>query len=812
LELKARIVTVLDTDLSTLFRPLVEDAKRARVQVATEMRGMGSATVSAAQEAANRQREVFQATHQLNMQVLKNKGSLDKAALAQAAKNAREETALVQKAATDRTRIEAGLAKQVTQIRATAQRDEERARSASALAAQKHAQKLAELDAKAARTPAGGSANGGHGAMVGSIASSGARAFAGSVRAGVGMAADLARGAGVNFDLSSMIGKSVGIEKSAVDLSNAGFMPGKEGPAGQRQDPAGIINDIKKAAADAALDMNKMADGLQSFVGKTGELELGRKLLGDMGKLARATGSDVGDMMNAAGDVAAQLEKAGIKEGQAEKVNVIMRAIAGQGKQGAVEIKDMATQMAKLAATAPQFAGTFEESMAGMGALAQEARQSGGAASATQAATSVMSFTNSFSKGARRSAFKAAGVEVEDKQTGKFRSAQDIIMDSLRATGGDSVKMGKLFADSGARRVTRGFESIYKANGGGEAGLAAVAAEFEKLKKATMSEAEVSDSFNASMQTAEAKAQLFQNQLQEIAGTVATRLMPALEKAAPSVLSMAEKGAEFASKLAEVDVGYIIGGALVASIGQAAIGQLVASSLQSAMSSMSGAQMGQLGAIGALTIMAVGVALYAQKVEKEDEKRQKDEQLRTDELIARNENDKNLYAVAVEDSAQKEDALQVARDEEALAKTPAEKATATKKRERAEAEYSNALVKQNQLGSNLQSSTWELKSRTDVADEMKDKPQGGLKGFGFSLGTFVNSFTGGGLSQNGTISRDDVATAKAIAASGDRAAKALADGQAALAGKTLRVQVINLPQPGVDPGGRTGNDGRKPGQ
>jgi hypothetical protein len=360
--------------------------------------------------------------------------------------------------------------------------------------------------------------------------------FGGVVRRGAGVASDLARGAGIDLGLGNALQQRFSLEKSAIDLSNASFMPGAAGVAGQRQDPRALMAEAQGAADAAALDVNTAMEGLQAFVGKTGDLATGRAILKDMAILARATGGELNDIVSAAGDVAANLGEVGAKfktpEEKARAVASVMAAMAAQGKVGAVEMKDLASQMAKLAASAPQFAGPIEQSMATMGALAQMARAKGGAASATQATTSVQGFVATFGKAARRKELKAAGVQVEDKAR-MLLDPEEIIVNALKATKGSTAGMNKLFMDASAQRVTRGFKNVYnqaeaEKKGSGET---AVRAEFSKLKKASMSDMERSDSFQASMKGGEAQTQVLKNQLQK-------QLGDAVEQVAPQLLAL----------------------------------------------------------------------------------------------------------------------------------------------------------------------------------------------------------------------------------------------------------------------------------
>lgn len=810
MELRARISAVIDTDLTTVFRPLIEDSKRARQAVVEQARGMGQGVATAAQQAAQREREVFQATHELQMTMLKARMSANKNAAAQEAATKRKELELAQKSASDQLKIEADIYKQKEKLRAADQQAQQRYQAQAALAQQRHQQRL-QQQANAEQQRSGRQKEDTGPSISGrSMAAEGMRSFASTVRAGVGVASQIARGAGVNFDLSSMIGKSVDLEKRSVDLSNAGYQPGQGGAKDIRQDPAKIIKDIKEAANASAVDINTMAEGLQKFVSKTGELELGRQIIGSMGKLARATGSDVGDMVDAAGDVAANLDD---QLRTAENVDAVMRSIAGQGKLGAVEIKDMATQMAKLASKAPMFEGSVVDNMAKMGALVQEARQRGGAASATQAATSLSSFVSTFSKGARRNAFKAAGVEIENKD-GQLLSPEEIIINSLRKTKGSKDGMGKLFSDAGARRVTTGFETIYKEAGGGEKGEKAVREEFNKLIKAQMSEQEVTESFNRSMQTAEAKAQLFQNQLQEVASSLAGRVLPALELWGPRVIAMAEGAASFVEKLATLDPGQLLMATIGASIAQAAIGEGIKALLNASLA-------GSIAGIAAVTIATAIVSIHRAKVEDDVNKVNRGSETYDAYKRLQDVNDRLERAQATTGvSREKLAAAQEEEDQYAGSKSTAGKEMyrrAVKKRLEAEREVKENLEKEKPLKSDFETEVTKIRLLTDKADEITNTQNNTANSYGYFTGTGgASGGDQGGASGNisgmgpdtGGASRSDQHIATALSGMRDSIENMVAR-QRALEGKEQLVRITNLPIVGVDPTKRTGPDGRR---
>jgi hypothetical protein len=358
----------------------------------------------------------------------------------------------------------------------------------------------------------------------------------------MGLAGDVARGAGVNLDAGSMVQSYVQRQALAQDIANSGYQPGAKGAAGQLQSAASIQSEAMNVAKSTATDPTKALEGLQKFVATTGDLETGRAILGDMAKLSNATGSSMEDVVTAAGDVSAKL---GEMPHKAESINAIMRQIAGQGKLGAVEMRDFAKQLASVAAVAPQFGGSIEKNIGEMAILLQEGRQLGGAKNAAQAATGVRAFASTFTKGARVKEFAARGIQLRNED-GSLRGAQQIIMDSLKATHGDANQLyGKLFTSEQSKVAVRGFETIYNHTEGDQATkLRAVASEFDRLRKATMSQADVEEANARKMETTQAMSQELNNSLQAVADEASAKLLPTMKELAPGLIVAAGGMAE----------------------------------------------------------------------------------------------------------------------------------------------------------------------------------------------------------------------------------------------------------------------------
>ncbi len=206
--------------------------------------------------------------------------------------------------------------------------------------------------------------------------------------AALGIARDLAKAAGVDLDVGTIAKKNYDLESQATSVANSGLIAGDR-RNNTRVSGSALMSQALDVGAKTGTDANVLMDGLEKFTGKTGDLKTGRDIMETMAIYSKATGSSMEDFMDAAGDVSNQL---GDVENKGKAVSDLMRAFAGQGKLGAVEIKNLAVQMAKIGAASIRFEGGKAGAITQMGVLAQMARAKGGAFSAANAATSVGAF------------------------------------------------------------------------------------------------------------------------------------------------------------------------------------------------------------------------------------------------------------------------------------------------------------------------------------------------------------------------------------------------------------------------------------
>jgi hypothetical protein len=259
------------------------------------------------------------------------------------------------------------------------------------------------------------------------------RDFARMGSQGLGVAKDIARGAGIDFSLGGALHKRMGLETRATDLGNSGFMPGdKSGRNSARVNARDLMADAQAVGDKYAMDPEKAMEGLQSFTGKTGDLKTARDILDDMARLSKATGTSMEDMVSAAGEVALGL---GDVKNKSAAIGQVMKVFAGQGKEGAIEVKDQSKYAAILAAGAGQMQGDRGAAMGDLGAMIQMSRAHGGAKNAPAAFAALGAFIDSFSKTERRKQMKLKGVGGIDK-AGRI-NVEEFMVSALTKTGGD---------------------------------------------------------------------------------------------------------------------------------------------------------------------------------------------------------------------------------------------------------------------------------------------------------------------------------------------------------------------------------------
>lgn len=572
-----------DRSIGRVFDTFVQASARARAQVAANMNAALAGGSGGGADKAGRALDL------LNRQALRQIAQIERA---QAAARSREESAeLASLRRKQRLEVAAFDAKLEMSKRASA--EERRQIDANAREAERR-MRTANDNGVRQRT---------------AVLSQSYSNVAGVARSTLGVARDLGRGAGVDFDLSAALGRSGSTEKLAADVTNSAFAA--KGQSASRADIEATIASIQAAGDAAKVSYADAAAGLTDFVAKSADLETGKETLGDLAKLARATGSNVRDIVSAAGDVSKELE-GGADKGQ--RLMEVMRLVARQGSLGSVEIRSLATYMGRVTGTASLFAGGREENIGKLGAIAQLAMK-GGRVTAAEATNTSAAIFRDLTKPHAIEAFDKAGIGLfADKGKTKMRGPDEILMDVVSKSQGDVTKISDLMKNQVSRAAAISLAKIYSEAGGGAAGEGAMRAEFKKYTT-SMTGSQVDSAAALSMGTREAAAQDFNNRMEKIAASLGDKLLPAFEKLTPTILAATEAWAGVVSWAAE-NPGLAITSAITASIAKAAIGEALTRAVVSGLAGKTSAAGGGAGALSGnlgsgLAIAATAVTLYA---------------------------------------------------------------------------------------------------------------------------------------------------------------------------------------------------------
>jgi hypothetical protein len=398
-------------------------------------------------------------------------------------------------------------------------------------------------------------------------------------------------GLGVNFDVGALIGKGVAVETSAVDITNRGMQA--QGRRATSADVKETESAIRGAADANKLDTSLVAQGLDKFLEKAPrDFQLAKTMLADIGKLAQASGKDVGELGEQAGTLARHLANTPDK---AEKVMTVLRTLARQGELGG-----LGEHLGKLAGRAERLPGDFQRNVTSMVALAQVAR-AGGADDKNAASSAAMFVGNLTTPGAIKAFGKQRIHLFEDEKgfgTGgtKLRPIQELLTDVFHKTGGNQRALGELFKGTASQNVVEGLVKLYQGEDGGRGGTKGVRDALAKFTE-SLSKEDVDAGAKTKMESTAAKVQEFQNQLERTAKEMANELLPKLQELAPQALKAAEALAHLAEG-ALGNPGLAIVTAITASIAQAGIGTAVSEVLVSVLRGAAGAGLGGLGGLG----------------------------------------------------------------------------------------------------------------------------------------------------------------------------------------------------------------------
>lgn len=461
-----------------------------------------------------------------------------------------------------------------------------------------------------------------------------AKTLAGKASASVGRAvggvSNLVGGAltvGGGFAIADSVRRQLHAETAAAQLANAAYVPGDV--TKPRQDPADIMAHASRVAATTGIDKAELIEAQHQYVAKSADFAGSKENLEFFAKLSKGSGAQLTDIMKAAGSIRVQNPNM-----SAQQMKDTMLAIVAQGRQGSIEISDLAKSAPVITATSAMYAGNQTDVQRKLLGLSQVAARATG--SPEEAATSVSRLGTDALKHA--DVMKAMGVKFEG---GNIQSPEQMIEAVLSSSKGNLQHIMKVGHRAGfdarslrvfeplAQEYQQARETFLQKNpkdqaGAEKAGLNAAMTDVKNLMGSRYTEKEANEDFATVMAT---PAEKFRVALEKLETVIGDKAEPELEKLAdklPELIPEITKVIESMGKLAEyfidnpfTGIGAIVLASISKDIAAAGLSKGLEKILESALTGMAGGTKGlggnagvgdKLAAIGTIATLAVATA------------------------------------------------------------------------------------------------------------------------------------------------------------------------------------------------------------
>lgn len=193
------------------------------------------------------------------------------------------------------------------------------------------------------------------------------------------------------------------------------------------------------------IDPSQLLSAVEQITAKTGELSVAEDNLKNIAMVISATGAGGEDVGSLFSNI---FEKFNVKD--SKEMLEIIDALANQGKMGAFELRDLATQGERIISAYAAMGRTGKEAALEMGTMMQLARK--GTGSTEQSATAFESMVSELTSPRLIKGLKSMGIAIKDVN-GNFRALPDIVQDIIVKVDGDTSKIGAIFGDFAKRAV-----------------------------------------------------------------------------------------------------------------------------------------------------------------------------------------------------------------------------------------------------------------------------------------------------------------------------------------------------------------------
>lgn len=516
-----------------------------------------------------------------------------------------------EKTASRLNKIQEKYTKEAQKLDAQAARDAERAQQAVTRTHEREAKRREQIDQKASSSAS-------------RAAHKIVQPFGRAARSTIGTVGGVVGGLGA-ASASMMIGASLMDTMALQGQANLLVNSTRDKGGNATQTVGGLTGEAQSLAGKYGVGAGDVMKGMNVVAARAGGskgLTAYRSDIEDITKTAVAFGVSMEDM----GGVVAAALNAGVKPG--EEMRQLIQDIAAMGKDGAVEIKDLASELAKLGGSGKMTnlsAGTMLRRQVGMAQVAADA-----AVSPEESRTAIVDLMRDINTNARH--LKGAGINVYDKNNMMNDPAQllaetmDVAMKkgiSVRGRGQvkGSEALGAIFTGS-SHKIVESLMADY--NKGGKEG---VMARINAASGAQLAPGERDAGVAQMLKDPSTQLRMAMETLKADIGNV---LLPELVKLAPVLSSVTKSFAQLVAWAAQNPFSAltsVFGGYLAKELAAVGMSKMFEAGIKEILMTVSGGPNGtpgvngatggvpgKIAAIGTIALTAAAVYLTATKV------------------------------------------------------------------------------------------------------------------------------------------------------------------------------------------------------
>lgn len=193
------------------------------------------------------------------------------------------------------------------------------------------------------------------------------------------------------------------------------------------------------------IDPSELFSAVEQISAKTGELSVAEDNLENIAMVISATGASGEDVGSLFSNI---FEKFNVRDSR--QMLEVIDALANQGKMGAFELRDLATQGERIISAYAAMGRTGKAAAVEMGTMMQLGRK--GVGSTEQAATAFEAVVRNLTDPKMINNLKNVGINVKDVN-GQFRAIPEIIKEIVVKADGDVTRLGAVFDTFSLRMV-----------------------------------------------------------------------------------------------------------------------------------------------------------------------------------------------------------------------------------------------------------------------------------------------------------------------------------------------------------------------